>query len=155
MKVFNGMRYTIKMLIQVFRDMREFLILLIIWMLIFGIIETFLTMTVTEENKVQGLEPFSPSRAFFVKRINVVYDVGFAAWPDRANYPWNFYFYFILEAVTIPLVMFNLLIAIISQTYKDIESKKEYYDLTELTEILADYGRFESIFNFLSRNPKK
>ena len=81
--------------------------------------------------------------------MNVIYDVGFAAWPNRENFPWNFYFYFVLEAVIIPLVMFNLLIAIISLTYEKIEEQKEFYDLRELTEILADYGRFESFFSFL------
>lgn len=118
MRVFDGMRYMIKMLIQVFLDMREFLVLLILSMFIFGAVETLLTQSISESEQIEAIEMFNPSRAFFLKRLNSIYDVGFAAWPDRVNFPWNFYFYFILEAVIIPLVMFNLLIAIISLTYE-------------------------------------
>ena len=58
MRVFDGMRYMIKMLIQVFMDMREFLTLLIITMIVFGSIETMLTQTITEASQIEAIEPF-------------------------------------------------------------------------------------------------
>ena len=57
------------------------------------------------------------------------------------------YFYFIVESVLFPLVMFNLIIAIISLTFEEARANKELTDMSELVEMLVDFGSFKRIFN--------
>lgn len=53
------------------------------------------------------------------------------------------------------LIMFNLLIAIISKTFEDVEANKELTDMHELVEMLLDYGSFASFFNCVKNSDKK
>lgn len=137
LRVIDGVRYLIAMLMNVFLDMRYFLGVFTVGILIFGAIET-------EISKAEG--DFSPEFHSYFLLVDSIYGVGFGDLQgERGSFKWNRYFYFILETVLIPLILFNLLIAIISRTFEDFKTNQELTDMREMLELLIDLGSFKSV----------
>lgn len=97
-------------------------------------------------------QEFEPSLLFLFKNINKVYETGYGNWGDSGEFGWPQYFYFMLEGLLFPLVMFNFLIAIISKTYDNIEEKQEYFGTIELIVILLDICSFSNAINLWSED---
>ena len=149
MRIFNGMRYLIKMLTQVFLDIKDFGIVLIIAIFVLASIE----MESTRVPLAGG--DYRPHASIFLKVIDQVYDNGYGNFSDeKGASEWNVYFFFLIQSILFALVMFNFLIAIISKTYENVSEKEEYYSLLELLAILVDYGHFSSAF-FLCRGKNR
>ena len=139
MRIFNGMRYLIRMLTQVFMDIKDFVIVLMIAIAVLASIDMELTRV-----PLAGGD-YRPRAFIFLKIIDQTYDNGFGNFnEEKGSMEWNAYFFFIIQTVLFALVMFNFLIAIISKTYEDVSEKEEYYSLLELLSILVDYGHFSS-----------
>ena len=86
---------------------------------------------------------FSGTFNDFLKKIDQVYGIGYGNWEGQDEYPTNLYSIYLFQTLLFPLVMFNLLIAIISQTFETYVEEREKFDIEELMEILLDY---DSIF---------
>ena len=142
LKVVDGIRYLVSMLGRVFVDMKFFIILLLTAILAFSAIETQLSKSISPSED----SFFNPEFNFFLKKINGIYNIGYGNWEDSSTYTANFYFFYLLETLLVPLVMFNLLIAIISETFADFQENKTLIDYRELIGILADFSCFN--YNF-------
>lgn len=108
MRVFDGMRYLIRVLTQVGLDMREFMQLLTLAIVFFAAVETIMDRTAPHEGG------FNEDRSVYFKKFNQVLNVGYGAYESAETYTWNRYTMFLLEGLVLPLVMFNFLVAIIS-----------------------------------------
>ena len=142
LKVVNGVRYLIEMMIQVFIDMRYFLLLMLTIIVIFGAIFAQIQKTKMDDEEIRN----STRLKLFANGIDYVYNLGYGAWADSIVFDYNEYFYFALAAFVFPLVMFNLLIAIISDTFERVERKKELTDIRGIVDVLLDFSYFSSVF---------
>jgi hypothetical protein len=98
------------MVIEIIKDMMSFSVILIYWILGVSIIFYLLaSKTSTEE------APFTIT-SFFVDSLKHTYRVAFGDF-DTDNYSSPQWVIFILTSLFIPLVMFNLVIAIMGDTY--------------------------------------
>lgn len=138
LKVIDGMRYLIGMIIQVFVDMRYFMLLLAINIFLFGCIFEHTSKTNDEIEENTLLSAF--------KGLDYVYNLGYGAWDNTNEYTANQYFYFFIGTIFFPLIMFNLLIAIISATFERVEQSKELNDIKGTIDVLMDYSLFASAF---------
>ena len=146
LKVIDNVRYLISMIVQACWDMIPFFIVLILSVVIFSCLE------INISKSIDGTEADSFTYQEFLKKINQVYDVGFGNWDGAGDYPANLYTLFMFQNILFPLVMFNLLIAIISKTYEDFEENKDRVDIEELIAILIDYSL---LFSYRPRSSKK
>ena len=128
------------MLVQVFIDMKNFLIVLLISIFALSLIDRQLNRATDD--------PYSTKISFFYDALDATYDLGFGNFSEeKSKFSWSFYFYFVINSVLFSLVMFNFLIAIISDTYARVSEKKEYYSLQEIISVLSDYSHFKQSIN--------
>lgn len=138
LKVIDGIRYLIEMILKVFLDMRYFMLLLIVNILVFGGIFTYVDYTLNQDD----VEDNRFKRLFF--GIDRVYNIGYGAWDNSNEFNGIQYFYFVIGTTFFPLIMFNLLIAIISATFEKVEENKELTDIKGIVDVLLDYSYFAS-----------
>ena len=143
LRVINSIRYLITMILRVFYDMMPFFTIFGCAILLFSCVELELSKS------PEGTIVFDPGLDTLFNTMNTVYDIGYGNWGDATLLAPQFFVLFIIETLLFPLVMFNLLIAIISNTYEEFEQEKELKDIQELFEILQDLS---SIFSFLDLN---
>lgn len=143
LRVLNGARYLIAMLINVFYDIRYFLIVLIYAIVSFALIEVEITKT---------LGTFTSSKEVFYKELDKLYGIGYGNWSGNETFPWNQYFYFIIETLLFPLILFNFLIAMISETFNTFQQNKRIIDQRELIEMLLDFSCFASRIKWYRNN---
>ena len=134
------------MLERVFFDMIPFIIVLFFTIGCFAVIETHVS-------KVS--EDFEPGNGFFLKKLNQVYEIGYGNWEGADQLPFVNYSILFFESFLFPLVMFNLLIAIISKTFEVFEEEKELKDVQELFEIFKELSAFVRFFSGLGCTKKK
>ena len=120
------------MILAVFTDIIPFLMILIAAILVFACLE------INISKSIEG-DGFTGSFNDFWKKIDQVYDIGYGNWDGQNEYPTNLYSIYLFQTLLFPLVMFNLLIAIISQTFETYVEDREKFDIEELMEILLDY----------------
>ena len=120
------------MILAVFTDIIPFLMILIAAILVFACLE------INISKSIEG-DGFTGTFNDFLKKIDQVYDIGYGNWDGQNEYPTNLYSIYLFQTLLFPLVMFNLLIAIISQTFETYVEDREKFDIEELMEILLDY----------------
>lgn len=82
----------------------------------------------------------------YLKSLDTLYNIGFGGWGDSNSLNIPSYFLFLVNTVLIPLIMFNLLIAIISETFANYNEGRELYDMRQLVDILVDWNYFVTTF---------
>ena len=125
--------------------MRYFLLLMLTNIVIFGAIFAQIQKTKMEDDEIRE----STKLKLFANGVDYVYNLGYAAWQNSILFSYNEYFYFALASFVFPLVMFNLLIAIISDTFERVERKKELTDIRGIVDVLLDFSYFSSVFRRL------
>ena len=128
LRVVDGIRYLIAMIQTVFKDMRYFMIVLMVSIVIFSTIQVELLKSLDHATLGSDAPPKLNLSTLFLK-FDLTYGVGFGAWDANTSFTWHVYFYFLLETILFPLIMFNLLIAIISKTFEDCEENKDITDI--------------------------
>ena len=131
LRAIDSMRYLIAMLQRVFIDMIPFFTVLAAAIVSLAIVELQL-------GKAEG--QFDGDLLELFQAVNRVYDIGYGNWDGTGELRVFRYISFFFSSILFPLVMFNLLIAIISSTYEEFENGKELKDLQELFEMLGDMG---------------
>lgn len=83
------------------------------------------------------------------RSIDFVYNIGYAAWEEPVGFTYNKLILFVATGLFLPLVMFNLLIAIISDTFERVEADKELIDIKGIIGVLLDYSYFSRVVRSL------
>lgn len=144
LRVIDSVRYLIAMVIRVFQDMIPFMVVLSFSIGLFSCLEVQIEKTILSDEDFQGGGHLKFLN--FLKKIDLVYNVGYGNWDGTGEMPWNQYTLYFTESILFPLVMFNLLIAIISETFANFEADKEFINQRELIDILIDLSAIVSFF---------
>ena len=148
LRMFDQIRYLIALILQVATDSIPFLIVLMISILYLSIMEIQLS-------KYTG-GGFEGTFEELMKQIDLIYGIGYGNWEGNDTLPWNRYILFFFETLLFPLVMFNLLIAIISQTFTEVVEARDSIDQKEVLDILIDLSSVSiaSNANYFCRKDK-
>jgi len=133
-RVFDGVRYLIKMMIYVFFDMYNFLIVLSGAILVFAALGIHINKTTDDGADL--------SLGGYLSMLGTMYDLGYGNWGEISELNLGGYIHFILCSVFLPLIMFNLLIAIISSTYERFTEGMKVVELRVLIQILVEWNHF-------------
>ena len=71
---------------------------------------------------------------------------------DNNTYDWIVFFIF---TIIVTMAIFNLLIAIIGNTYQEVKTNREYFDLKEKLEIISDFDNFLNKIRFNKKKKEK
>ena len=132
LRIIEAVRYLIAMLRQVFVDMIGFTIILLSSIGFFSIVRLHLTTVRTFG--------FEPSWKQFRTAMDYYGAVAFGNWESTANYNIAEYVQFVMSSIFLAVIMINLVIGIISQTFADFQEKKDLVDIKEIVDILVEYA---------------
>ena len=135
--VIDGVRHLVAMLIWVFDDMFYFLIVLISTLFVFGALNI---------HAIKTKDTFNLTFGDYTDSVNNVYQLAYANWEPDDTLNQNEYIVFLLGTVFLPLIMFNLLIAIISQTYERFTANRTVVNMRELVALLVDWNYFLTFY---------
>ena len=145
MRVFDQTRYLISMILQVFSDMISFLIIVIFWVVMFTLIS--LVLHKLDEEEVEERNSFFP--VFTKMYMTAMGELGV---DDNNTYDWIVFFIF---TIIVTMAIFNLLIAIIGNTYEEVKTNRDYFDLKEKLEIISDFDNFLNKIRFNKKKKEK
>lgn len=143
LKIFRPVRYLITMTLQVFKDMVSYLVILAVS--VFGL--TFIWrltyyFAADNGNPIPDTDQDEIVPSFF-KSLQVVTMIVLGNMPDKDQndneYTVGMFIVAVLLGVMLALALTNLLIAIINQTYSNIEEKKKLYDLRDVISLVIDF----------------
>ena len=138
LRVYGPTRYLVSMVLQVFIDMGSFLIITTFWIFMF----TFILMA------LRGMdEEYDPKRRDFVNVLLEVFQACLGQY-GTDEYVWYDWVVFPFLTIMVTIALFNLLIAIINNTYDEVRDNREYFDLREKLEIITDFDNFLSKIGF-------
>lgn len=133
LRVINPLRYLIAMIIEVFFELKWFLVLLFWSILVLGAIEVQVLKTTGE---------FEGHFHEWLKTLDVLYNLAHGDWDGSLEYNFNQYVQFLINTILLPLVMLNFLIAIIVKTHDNFHESKEFTDYRETIELLTEMNYF-------------
>ena len=128
-RLFDETRYMINLLNEVFKDMTSFLILLFYSTFSFALIY-FIMVNNLKSNSNEKTEDFSTYIA-----TAYLLNLGDFATDNYGLFEWIIFFF---ASVINPLIMLNLLISIMGDTYGRVKEEKETADLKELTQMVIE-----------------
>ena len=131
LQIFTLIRYLIAMINQVFLDMRGFTVVIALTILIFGVINIHVGETIGEE--YEGLRTFGVN-------FDLYYNFMFGNWDSALEYNAAQYSLYLISGVFIGLIMTNLVIGIISQTFTDFQEMKDLVDLRQVVVMLIEFS---------------
>lgn len=137
-RVFDSIRNLSAMLIQVFFDITPFITILTFAVLVLSMMEVQLSKAVTIGSQLE----FDNQIGQFLKQIDYIYSIGFGNWNDSGNLTISALLLYIIEIFMFPLVMFNLLIAIVSKTFEEFQESRDVINQKQLIEILSQEVAF-------------
>lgn len=82
------------------------------------------------------------------------YNMCFCAWEGAFEFNTSQYIVFLVGSCLIPLIMFNLLIAIITDTYIKVESEKVLRDIRGIVDVLLDFSYFTIMLRKIFRRKR-
>lgn len=139
LKVIDGVRYLISMIMWVFMDIFYFLIILATSVIIFA----SLSLHISKPSQLSSSAP-SP----FLYSVTSTYLLGFSsfgesssgssAWPSPGDLPASLFFLF--ESIFLPLIMFNLLIALISSTFEKFRENERVVNCEGLVAMMREWN---------------
>lgn len=140
--VFDGVRSLVSTLSLIIFDMFYFLTVLSGAILVIGALNIHANKTVGQ---------FELNLDDYWQNIFRVYKLGYGDWNHPNNFNFNQVIVFIFSSVLLPLIMWNMLIAIISSTFERFESNKIVVNAREIVQMLIDWNHFVSLKCFLSK----
>lgn len=143
LRIFNQVRYMLDMINQVFYDMIGFTVILFFSIFLFSVIGV--SAHKVTDDYAQSFENLN-----LMKSINYYYNVAYGDWDDANNMELPEIINYLTSSIFLALVMLNLLIAVISQTFDDFQEKKELVDLRLINTVLLDYAYAFSYLNKFS-----
>lgn len=140
LRVVDGVRYLVAMILQVFIDMQYFMYILIFSTIFLALIDLEVNKTCITEECIENNAELNFTSLMLA--VDLMYNLGYGGWGDSAGYNFNQYFHFLINTIFMPLILFNLLIAIISKTFEDFDENKEVSDIKETISLLQDFNYF-------------
>lgn len=139
MKIVDGVRHFFEMMFSAFKDIRYFLIVLVFGILLFGAIDIQVSKTTPQPQlSLNG----------YANAVDKVYNLSFGNWGDSKDLNLNQYIHFLIGTLFIPLVMFNLLIAMIWEIFNEYTYNKT---ITEVRVAIQDLLDMNNFIRFVSR----
>ena len=139
LRAFEATRYLVRLIMEVFMDIPSFLIILVVSGYMFAVI--FYSISPRAGDHSNWLFP----------ELTTMYRMIYGDFNEVDNYGPVAWVFFIMATVLVPLVMMNLLIAIISDTFERVYSSKTASDYKEKTALILEV---ENLM-FWNRNKKE
>jgi len=137
LRVMDGSRYMIEMIVASFKDMRYFL--LIITSFILGIGTLRIILRIPDEE-------FEGSFEELWRVSDMIYNWGYGNWDDSSDMKWSIYILYLFTSIFLALVMMNMLIALISQTFERYTENREREDIKQMLRVLSEINSFLRFF---------
>lgn len=131
-RLFNNTRYMINLLSEVIKDMTSFIILLTYSTFSFALIYFIMVNNILAANAEEDFEP-----APFTSYIATAYLLNLGDF-DTEGYGAFEWLIFFCASVINPLIMLNLLISIMGDTYARVQEGQEVADMKELTGMVIE-----------------
>ena len=141
LRVNKNTRYLITMVLSVFKDMLAFLIILAVSILGF----TFEWRLTYSFATIDGVKVTGEIPTFYdslYETIMLVYGNGPDAEANNEKYNYGRFIAINIMNITLSLTLLNLLIAVVSQTYTEVEESKAVHDLRGLLHMMNDFSAF-------------
>lgn len=134
LRVQDKLRHFIRMMIQVFKDIEAFCI--VMFTLIFVISVIMVLQKRVDLEDITYLD--------ILVRFSEIYLLGFGEFQETSIIEMKWYqsIVFFLQTVLFTLIMFNFLIAIVSATHDEISDESEYFSIREQASLLTDMSHF-------------
>ena len=145
LRFWDESRYLVAMIFQAFKDIKAFVVVLGFAIFSFGLIQIHAFKTRSEIND-QGLRVYKEELKF-LETMDSMFNFAFGSWGNTGEYNTTQYYTFLVFQAFLPLVLMNLFIAIIWDTFANVKSERSVADLREMINILED---FNNLFNTLS-----
>lgn len=131
-KVIDPLRYLVVMIFQIFKDISAFLIIIVLFILIYGIG----LLGIDDINKVEDKDTF-------VNKIKIAIVLALGNWDDIPD-EWNSFnwFLFLGSSLTFVILLLNLLIAIVSKTFDNYYENQANVDRISRLESILELDQF-------------
>ncbi|CDW79294.1 wd-40 repeat protein [Stylonychia lemnae] len=137
LRIFSNLRYLINMIVEIIKDMSSFSILLIYWMIGFNLM--FYSFKYQNEMNGQENKSFNQdiSSSVFFTELQQTYKLSFGDFDTEGfnGFQWAL---FVISSFFIPLVLFNLIIAIMGDTYDRVQTSAACVDLKEQANLILE-----------------
>lgn len=137
LRVMDSCRYMIEMTVASFKEMRYFLLIMALFILGIGVLRNILNIPDNE---------FSGSFEEFWRVSDLIYNWGYGNWDNSSEMTWNVYLLYIFTSIFLSLVMMNMLIAIISQTFEQYSGNRSKEDTKQTIQMLSEMNSFIRVF---------
>jgi len=141
-------RWLIAMIVETFKDMRSFFTILVFSIYLFALIHIEFSKTSTFEDPTKQHYELSET-------LDLMFNWSFGNWADSSQMNRAEYIGFLGFTVFLPLVMMNLFIALIWETFGNIQGNREVADYRQILDILEDFNLFTSMFTGKSTKKTK
>lgn len=144
LRIFSAVRYMLVMFIQVFFDMKGFIVILAASVMVFTIVEfsaSKSTHTYTQQ---------STRYVDFLALFNVFYNRLFWNWNTEDLKPSQVMNYG-ASSFFLGMIMLNFMVGVVSQTFSEFQESKELINTRFINKILQDYSRVLNFFNFSTK----
>ena len=121
-RIFSSTRYMVNLLQEVFKDIFAFIVIFFYFTIAF----TFMVASIDESTDHSSFS------------IGDTYLLNFGSFSIDSKYSWSNWVCFVISSLINFLVMVNLLISIIGDTYDKVQTFKDIADRRELTEIILE-----------------
>jgi hypothetical protein len=129
LSVFDALRQFTALMVAVFRDMLTFLFFMFIFIAMFACTFYYSENKIDKEITVEGFLPF------IVKQIDLIY----AVWDTGDNDGAFVWVFFVISSLLMTLVMVNLLVAVIGDTYSELQDNLQGADGYLRNSMILDY----------------
>lgn len=133
LRVMDGVRYMISMILEVFLDMRYFLTLVVLFIAGISVLKVIGGIS---DNTYEG------TIYEYWSKFDLIYNWGFGNWDDPFDLTWNNYFLYVFSSIFLALVLWNMLIAIISMTFERFTEERHLVDVQQMIDMLNDMNKF-------------
>ena len=128
-------RYLVAMVKRSFLEMRSFIIILLFTVFSFSVIQIQVGKTVAAGSAAVNEENLS-----FLTSFKMTYDLAYGQLPDSSKMNMVQYFHYVLSTIFLPLVLMNLFIAIIWNTFSVVKKNREVADYVEMAGVIHEFS---------------
>ncbi|CDW80622.1 wd-40 repeat protein [Stylonychia lemnae] len=144
-RIFSSLRYFINMIIEIIKDMASFSIILVYWIVGFSLM--FYLFSFEKEYGREDSFDIDASSLNFLDSLQFTYKLSFGDF-DTEEFTVQQWILFIISTFFIPLVLFNLIIAVMGDTYDRVQTSAASVDLKEQAKLVLEV---EGLLNFKNK----
>ncbi|CDW88467.1 UNKNOWN [Stylonychia lemnae] len=137
------------MIIEIIKDMASFTIILVYWIVGFSLM--FYLFTFDKDNDFQDSFDIYDQVQMFVNSLQFTYMLSFGDF-ETSGFTAQQWILFIISTFFIPLVLFNLIIAVMGDTYDRVQTLATSVDLKEQAKLVMEV---EGLLNLKNKTSNK